>query len=473
VPRVVMAEDIKQYRGSDAHKHIKAVQKYLDRFGVGEKLQTATAELLVTFALAETGKKLSKRLPDQRVYMKDTFDLHKGNDGPRISYLGHLNDTATFMGTTWEPHPGPPTLALLDAAAMTDTVKLCLSFLKDLNHTIAIAPLVRFYSEAINASEEAREEGAMEFENAIKAITAFTVFWRATRRGTGNIDSQYRSVMAGDSITGMGPLARQSAVADSGKPAPVVDAAALKAELAARLSDPKHGGIQNVASFLAAASSLPLYTISRPLTRFLLLAAYHDTVEDLTNPGLIARGKAGVAPCFTSVGWLNETHLTIEHIAPQQKTVGWAPEFYTDKEVVHRIGNLVLAPGGANSSLSSRPWTEKKVLYEALGAQTADDAKAILDGSGLTFAQSTEELAQMSHYLPHLRALGLRISDCDPQFMHDRAETLLRLAYDKIKDWLGLTWSESAGDAVVQIDEEVDVDEDEGEGESNSEAAET
>jgi hypothetical protein len=101
-----MAEKIQDYQDSDAHGHMKAVQSYLDRFGVGEKLQNATRELLVTFALAETGKKLSKRLPDQRVYMKDTFDRHKDSDDDRAAYLRHLSDTATFVGTTWEPN-GP------------------------------------------------------------------------------------------------------------------------------------------------------------------------------------------------------------------------------------------------------------------------------------------------------------------------------------------------------------------------------
>ena len=121
---------------------------------------------------------------------------------------------------------------------MTDTVKLCLAFLKDLNHTIAIAPLLRFYSEAVHAEEgEERDKRVAELETAIKAITAFTVFWRATRRGTGNIDSQYRAVMAGDTLTGMGPLARQWADPRSQRREPEVDADALRAELAARLTD--------------------------------------------------------------------------------------------------------------------------------------------------------------------------------------------------------------------------------------------
>ncbi|MCB5163665.1 DUF262 domain-containing HNH endonuclease family protein [Streptomyces bambusae] len=464
LPRVVMAEKIQDYEDSGAYEYMKAVQGYLDRFAVGDRLQNATRDLLVTFALAETGEKLSKRLPDQRVYMRDTFERHKDSADDRSAYLRHLRDTAAFIGNAWEPaNNAPRALPGLEASAMTDTVKLCLAFLNSLKHTIAIAPLVRFYSEAVHADEgEAREERIAEFEKAIKAITAFTVFWRATRRTTGNIDSQYRAVMAGaDSLTGIGPLARQWAEPDATKPDPVVDAEALKKELAARLSDPKgKGGIPNLASFLADASALPLYKISPPLARFLLLAAYHDTIEDQENPGLIIQGKAGVASCFTADGWEDETHLTIEHIAPQSATSGWDEEFYSDKEAVHKLGNLVLAPGAANASLSSRPWTEKKVLYAALGASTADDAKSILNSSGFTFAQTTEDLAAMSRYLPHLRALGLREDELDPAFMNKRADILLRLAYTRLKGWLGLELSDSSGDPVVKVDD-VEIESDE------------
>ncbi|MFD3658937.1 HNH endonuclease family protein [Streptomyces sp. NPDC058620] len=226
------------------------------------------------------------------------------------------------------------------------------------------------------------------------------------------------------------------------------------------MSHPKHGDVPNLPSFLASASALPLYSISRPLTRFLLLAAYHDTLEDQENPGLIIQGKAGVASCFTADGWADETHLTIEHITPQQATGGWDQEFYSQKETVHKLGNLVLAPGAANTSLSSRPWTEKRVLYAALGAPTADDSKSILNGSGLTFAQTTEDLAAMSRYLPHLRALGQREDEWDPMFMDQRAEVLLRLAYTRLKGWLGLELSDSSGDQVVKVDDlEIENDE--------------
>jgi len=460
LPRVVMNEGVRDYKGSEAHSYMIAVQQYLDAFGVGDRLQAATRDLLVSFALAESGTKLSKRLPDQRGYMKDAFDRHKGDKSTSSAFLQHLADTATFTGSTWDGSPRQ--LVGLDSDAMTDTVRLCLAFLRDLNHSIAVAPMVRFYSAAVHSDDSERSQKIGDFEDAVKAITAFTVFWRSTRRGTGNIDSQYRAVMAGDSsLTGMGPLARS--VVGSKKPPSVVDVGAFKAELAARLSDERHGGIPNLASFIANASSLPLYSISRPLTRFLLLAAYHDAAEDSENAGLIKEGKPGLAPCFTHNGWVDEGHYTIEHIAPKQKTGGWNPDFYSDKEIIDRIGNLVLAPGNANSSLSSRPWNEKRVLYKALGAETAESAKKILTDSGLIFNQTTEELAQMSRYLPHLRSLGERTEEWDPGFMEKRAEVLLRLAYRRLKGWLGLEWSESEDDAVaVPVEDDSDLNNEDG-----------
>jgi hypothetical protein len=152
-------------------------------------------------------------------------------------------------------------------------------------------------------------------------------------------------------------------------------------------------------------------------------------------------GKPGVAPSLTLSGWENETSLTIEHIAPQTPTAGWDSGFYTDKEIVHRIGNLVLAPVAANSSLSSRPWQEKRYLYGALGARTPEEARVRLDDAeenGMRFAQSTEELVQLSHHAPHLAALFDRQEPWDPEFINVRGIRVLQRAYASLSLWLGL-----------------------------------
>ncbi len=88
----------------------------------------------------------------------------------------------------------------------------------------------------------------------------------------------------------------------------------------------------------------------------------------------------------------------------------------------------------------------------------------------MTFAQSTEDLASLSRYLPHLRALGQREDELNPTFMDQRADVLLRLAYTRLKGWLGLELSDSSSDPVVKVDDgeiengELDESEDAGAG---------
>lgn len=459
VPRVVNEEGLADYQSSEAHGHMEAVKDHLSRFTVGDRRQAATSEMLVTFALAETGDKLSKRLADQRVYLKDEFEKHKAAEDDRNAFLEHLHDTATFLGRSWDAGDSPRQLAGLEASAMTDSVRLCLRFLHTLKHTVAIAPLTRFYSAALHAAAEDRQAKVKEFEEAIKAITAFTVLWRSTRNTTGNIDSEYRDVMSGsNALTGLSALARW----DGSGVSPNPDAAAFKKELAERLA--KNGEIPNMATYKARAKNVPLYNVNGPLVRFVLLAAYHDSVEDPASPGLIHPGKLGSASCLTADGWGQLVHTTIEHVAPQGSSSDWATEFYADKDIVHRIGNLVLAPTDANSSLNNRPWSQKRILYTALGARSKEEARAVLTAAaddGITFAQSTEELAQLSSYMPHLRSLGQRIGDWDVAFSEVRADRLLELAYTSLAPWLGIDphAAEDAGVvAATHVEEDADED---------------
>ncbi|MFN9030839.1 MAG: hypothetical protein ACK54C_16140 [Betaproteobacteria bacterium] len=347
-PRVVSAEGIARFEASTSREHLQAVSNYLSGFAVGEPLQAATRDLLIYFASAETGWKLSKRLADQRRYMKDEFERHARTEEARVAFVQHLRDLSAFVQHAWT---GTPTLPGLPVDATTDVVKLCLTFLQKLNHSVTIAPLTRFYSAALMADSEARPTAIANLEAALKALTAFSTLWRASRRGTENIDQEYRDIMSGGAagstagrpLTGLPPLARtlrEGAPADTS--APSVDVVRLKAELRARLAHSDHGAIADKTRFIAEASQVPAYANSRLVSRMLLLAAHHDAVEDESAPGLIRLGRELVSPCFTYEGLTDERRLALEHIAPVTKASGWVEEFYSSKEVVHRIGNLVL-----------------------------------------------------------------------------------------------------------------------------------
>jgi hypothetical protein len=442
-PRVVSAEGLERYEGSEARKYIDEVADYLAKFKAGEPLQRQTRDLLVAFALSETGEKLSKRLSDQRRYLKDEYERYEKVIPTRVAFVQHLRNTSSFIQHAWVDKPFQPILHDLPIEATGDIVKLCLAFHIAAGHTIVIGPLVRFYSIILSSTSEDRATKISNFTEAIKAITAFSVLWRASRRGTANIDQEYRDIMSGNkSLTGLPPLARSLRNdAAMGSTAPIVDVTKLKIELIARLKSTDHGNINDKAEWIKRSLDIPAYKNSGPIARFLLLAAYHDSVEDETDLGLIVKGREGVSPCLTFDGWRNEKNYTIEHIAPDQKVAptGWDTSLYDDLDLVQRLGNLVLVPAEANSSLGARPWKDKAILYSALGAKTKHEAERILRAAeikGIVFAKSTEELVDISAYMPQLCSLGSYTGDWCPDIVEKRTKRILDLAWDHIYRWL-------------------------------------
>jgi hypothetical protein len=289
------------------------------------------------------------------------------------------------------------------------------------------------------ASAEEKIARAATFEQALLAITAFSVLWRASRRGTANIDQEYREIMQGsNSVTQLPPLARSVAARREHEvPAPQLDLPRLKEELRERLIH--HGKVADKNTWVNDAAQIPSYSNSAPVSRFLLLAAYHDAVPDPAAPGLIKAGRNAVAPCLTYNGWISDVHLSLEHIAPQDPTPDWDAAVYANKETVHRLGNLVLVQMAANASLGNRPFAEKRVLYSALGAASREDAKRILDdasANGINFAQSTQELVDLSTHMAHLEAVGNFPGPWSVDFIDARSRRLLELAWDRLYAWL-------------------------------------
>jgi uncharacterized protein with ParB-like and HNH nuclease domain len=439
-PQVVMAEKLEQYENSKSKEHINHITDYLSTFKVGDPLQKATRELIITFASNETGYILSKRLADQRRYLKDEFDRYKDDQAQREFFIKNFSDVADFTKYAWGTQNDHIVLHGLPIEASSNVVKLCLSFLSSLNHSITVAPIIRFYSEALSAADADKGVKVKNLEDAIKAITAFSALWRASRRGTKNIDRQYREILVGanDKTTKAPPLSRT--MRKGSVTYPTVDVDILKKELRARLEHKDFGDIKSKTDFVNQAATVPAYINNRNLSRFLLLAAYHDAVADPTGNGLIVKGKSAVSPCLTFEGFKEERNLTLEHIAPQDSSADWNQELYADKEMVHRIGNLVLVPQVANSSFSSRPWPQKRILYKVLGAVSHDVASKLLEDAknleGIEFGESTQELLENSKHLPQLSAIGDRAEDWGTDFIELRSKRLLELAYGELYKWL-------------------------------------
>ena len=73
-PKVIERIGLSQYEKSTSREFMKPVENYLEKFRKAQERQNGTSQLLLPFALAETGEKLSKRHSDQRRYLRDQYD---------------------------------------------------------------------------------------------------------------------------------------------------------------------------------------------------------------------------------------------------------------------------------------------------------------------------------------------------------------------------------------------------------------
>lgn len=435
-PRVIHSEGLEGYEKSKSHEYMKSVEGYLDGFGKTDDKQDATSRLIVAFASAERGEKLSKRLSEQRRFFKDNFEK-LGEGGPRRDFVRHLSHAAIFIQHAWpDDKMAKPTLFSADEAA-TDEVVLCLDLLRSFKHTITQGVLIRFYSEIRKADATNRPKAVESFVKAIKACTAFSILWRSSRRTTDNIDMHYRKLMeSGHAAAKMPPLARRTS---DGEECPAPDADLLQKALASILAT--EGKIGSKDEWVKSAAKIPAYAVQREISRFILLAAAHDSADDKSTPGLTVAGKAGLLPLFDYSHWRDQDSQTVEHIAPRAREHGWLDSLYDEDETIERLGNLTLLPRAENSSLSNGSWTRKRLIYKILSASTSDELDPLLQQAkeqGIEISKSTTELLENSRHLPMAKSVAAVEGDWTLDLVEKRSIRIAELAWARIAPWLGL-----------------------------------
>jgi hypothetical protein len=433
-PRVIHFEGLENYEKTKSYEYMQAAEAYLEGFTKTDDKQDATSRLIVAFASAERGEKLSKRLSDQRRFFKECFD--RFDDDAKREFVRHLSHCALFVQNSWpDGQSSEPSLHSAKEAA-TDEVMLCLDAMRAIKHSIILGPLVRFYSEIQKADAKGCKKAIDEFISAAKAIAAFSTLWRASRRGTDNIDMHYRNLMSqGCSAVGMSPLCRVAANGQGNAPP---SSELLKAALRHVLK--VDGSIESKEDWVKAAARLPAYQNQRDITRLVLLAAAHDSAVDKAEPGLTVQGKADLLPMLNFKRWRDEASQTVEHIAPATASDGWEEKLYEDDEVIHRLGNLTLLPQSANSSLSNGSWEKKRLIYKVLSAETADELDPLIKqakAQGLEISKSTAELLAESKHLPMVKAVASVDGSWTLDLLDKRSIRIAELAWGRFAPWLG------------------------------------
>ena len=450
-PKVVERETLGRYESSPSYRYIQEIEGYLDQFAQGDPNQNASRELIINFHLYETGEKVSKKVSEQRKKLVDEYSRYFGDETKEREFLSGLRDIAVLKQNAWVDEERPVFPGLSDSKNLSTEIELCMCFLQGLGHTITIPLIGRFYSIALRAPAESKTARIKDLCDAIRAIVCFSVLWRMSRNGTENIDQEYRELMSGEpSLSGAGGFARTFRKLKEGGWNSSTSVAQLKEELRQRLSSPEHGGISDKEEWVRKSSDVPIYEVSKVVARFILLAAYHDAVSDPTSQsGLIVKGKRDVFPCLTFEKWVNANALSLEHIAPQNQSKGWDNSLYADQADKHKLGNLVFVNQAANSSLGDSPWIRKALIFKALGSQSQEECRKVLQeatevlkdaADARVISESTTTLVTCSDYMPQLIALGVYGVDAKGEWnkkaIDERSSRLLQLAWDNLYPWL-------------------------------------
>jgi len=329
------------YPGSPSEDSFHRIDKDLNqRFTRYDDRQKETKDLIVSFALYADGTKQPRELSSQRKYLRGRFEESQQNGGKEGAqrFIQGLADMAEFRRHFWDKD-GISELTGPYPAAERAQLQLCFSFIRGMNTSICVPAAARYWGKF------QEDRISTEFLQAIKALTSFIVLRRAATGGTARIDSDFRDLMEDkkDDSLCVGLQVEQNSI---------LSISQLQEKLRQYLS---HGsvGVTDKESWVLKACSQPLAIRSSPLTRFLLLAAAHDSQPDEQRPGFWRRKDAVRTTERRYLAfdcWTNGLYRTIEHVAPRSKTQkGWDESIYHDADTRHTLGNLVLLPQEENS----------------------------------------------------------------------------------------------------------------------------
>ncbi|WP_432833091.1 GmrSD restriction endonuclease domain-containing protein [Dactylosporangium sp. CA-092794] len=410
------------YSTSPSAAAFSRVESYFPSSMKADGRGKSIADMLTAFALAETGRKLSRTLLDQRRYLRSEFQSvapPNGHITTARDFVGQLADVSAFICDVW-PRSGPSPLMSLGS----DLDRLCLEVLRSTNHTVVLALLARYYSVwADSQSLHSRDE----FMSVLRAVTAFWVLWRTSRATTRGIDDVHRKLMAtGHSETGLPAMARRA----SGVSGSVPPAAEIRAALRNVLS--VRGNIPSMAAWVTEVTKQPLYQTSKQLAKFVLLCAHDDRVEDHVAPGLVKRGVSGSFRALTPEVW--DSHYSVEHIAPQNPVQGdtsYDLKIY-EQGLIDRLGNLTLMPTDLNELIGNKTWAYKKSVYAVLSETDPSARVSHMQQQLPGLALKTKTVLQSASYLPFCDFLGKQDTPLSDAYIAQRGQRLAELAVERL-----------------------------------------
>jgi hypothetical protein len=432
---------------NDQYKQIESVESFVSTCNSKNK-EEITKRLLVSFALAEMGEKLSLKLNEQRSFLK----IYDRLSDEKPNFVENLLRTSEFYKDIWLAKN-----IQFDAQAylkkdteeqdnLGEEIQFCLLALIAIGHDVVHGVLLRYYSAFVAHKDKST---ALEFIRAIKACTAFSFLWRAAFGGTAGIESVYRKLASEGCKDDkeeqiLPPLCRLLQKDDGYISNSLPSTEQLKKAFIQHLKNKKIGDLEG---WKTKAAEVPIYKFPK-IARFLILAASHDSVKDQEHPGFLKPGRKGTNRTMTDEFWMSQDTNSIEHLAPENlnRPGDWNQECYNEiyegingrPELLHTLGNLTLLPIKQNSLISDRNWSDKIKIYKSLASNTQQEMDEILNDPKLKMSKRAKDAARsFGKKLELLSAIAETDENVlSTQYVKDRTNNLLDLAWGNIHPWL-------------------------------------
>ena len=187
----------------------------------------------------------------------------------------------------------------------------------------------------------------------------------------------------------------------------------------------------------------PLYQQAKTVSRFMLLAAAHQSMPSQKEPGCWKRegvkSSSHINNFLTLDTWKGELYETVEHIAPESEPGGgWDIEIYRNTILRHSLGNLVLLPKKENGAIGNDSWKRKKVFYGALTEDTTKRQQRRIEEAaalGMQFSEYTTQLLQKGERLALLQPLR-DVEEWNRDVIKARGRNTAALTWDYLQPWL-------------------------------------
>ena len=433
--------DIEGYRDSKQKKYVDKIESGMKQKGTRKAVDKHASELIISFALANSGFKLGKDLHDQRNYLRSTFEKHSESKDEYLEYLNFFNTVSdmkrlfeakekaidTFLHTSNSSIEIPSTLS-----EDLGQASFCLEFLRRAPFPITI-PLLSVYLHQIYQQDYA-DDTIHQFCDAVRKTAAFCAIWRSSAESTNRIDEKIRHILQGKA--GKRPLCRFNYKAkEHNQPLNMEELGRAFIDLITgeyEFRDAKAWGEK--------AGGTEIYKNNIGVAKFILLVGSHRTRAVLKNgEPFMETVKENVVPNLISRdGFQNPLVKTIEHIIPQNEGKG-KPSY--PKSEKNQLWNLTLVPADVNSILSNKDWPRKQAIYRYYSSETDEkqqkhlkEAKKILSKAQLELFQEYPDYG----YLPMTKYLSLLKEDFTKEKGEERNKAIIKNCWRVLaEEWLG------------------------------------